>query len=212
MRPRPPKSILPYSGEESDEARMGPMFLPAPELVEWLTKTFIDDDAPLHNEEHAHLRVAHIGALWTNAPNSRNGRTIVGQAERGKAGGSMGKWQKAKLAMLSQQWFGLTEPDFVLTFDAGYAVACNDAAFCALVEHELTHCAQEQDEFGAPKFKGDSGMPVFTIKGHDVEEFVGIVRRYGAIDPQVAAMVAAAGETPLIPGASIASVCGTCVK
>jgi hypothetical protein len=36
------------------------------------------------------------------------------------------------------------------------------------------------DEFGCPKFNRQTGLPVFGMIGHDVEEFVGIVRRYGA--------------------------------
>jgi len=48
------------------------------------------------------------------------------------------------------------------------------------LEHELYHIVQSVDEFGAPKFNRDTGMPTLTLRGHDVEEFVGVVRRYGA--------------------------------
>ncbi|MQV21573.1 hypothetical protein GHK65_14775 [Sinorhizobium meliloti] len=37
-----------------------------------------------------------------------------------------------------------------------------------------------------------SGAPVFTIRGHNVEEFVGVVRRYGANAAGVRAIVDAA--------------------
>ena len=30
------------------------------------------------------------------------------------------------------------------------------------------------------KFNKDTGQPVLTLRGHDVEEFTGVVRRYGA--------------------------------
>ncbi|UIK01498.1 hypothetical protein LZK82_26610 (plasmid) [Rhizobium leguminosarum] len=31
-------------------------------------------------------------------------------------------------------------------------MSASDAQACALMEHELSHCAQELDDFGAPKF------------------------------------------------------------
>jgi len=52
----------------------------------------------------------------------------------------------------------------------------------------------ERDAFGAPKFKKSTGLPSFTLRGHDVEEFVGVVRRYGAAAAGVQAMIDAAAE------------------
>jgi hypothetical protein len=69
-------------------------------------------------------------------------------------------------------WFG-DVPDFIITIDAEYAMSCSDAEFCALIEHELYHAAQETDPFGAPKFRKSTGLPVFTLRGHDIEEFIG---------------------------------------
>ncbi|WP_267902481.1 putative metallopeptidase [Sinorhizobium meliloti] len=42
--------------------------------------------------------------------------------------------------------------------------------------------------------------PVFTVRGHDVEEFVGVVRRYGADAAGVRAIVDAANRPPEIAG------------
>lgn len=55
-----------------------------------------------------------------------------------------------------------------------------------------------------------SGRPVFVIRGHDVEEFVGVVRRYGADAAGVRAMVDAANQKPEIARVQIAHACGTC--
>lgn len=52
-------------------------------------------------------------------------------------------------------------------------------------------------------------MPKLGIRGHDVEEFVGIVRRYGAGD--TAKFVAAAQRAPEVGHADIARACGTCI-
>ena len=201
-RPLPPHSVCDEAGRDQ--------FVPAPEIIEWARATFIDEGAALENPEHAHLQHARIGALWTNVPNSKNGRRIVGQCETGDPM-AMGKWAKAKARCQVEQWFGLI-PDFILTFDADYAAQCSDLEWCALVEHELLHAAQDTDGFGAPKFSKATGRPCFTIRGHDVQEFTSIVRRYGADAAHVREFVEAAQGSPLIGNASIAQACGVCVK
>lgn len=169
-------------------------------------ETFIEAGAPLYNDDHRHLNSASLGALWTNVSNSRAGRRIVGQCEMGLP--PAGKWTRARFERQLLDWFREV-PDFVLTFDAGYATECSDAEFMALVEHELYHAGQERDEFGAPKFR-KSGLPAFAMRGHDVEEFVGIVRRYGADAAHVGDLVDAASKKPEIANVSIAQACGTC--
>ncbi|RCW78836.1 hypothetical protein C7476_12122 [Phyllobacterium bourgognense] len=141
-------------------------------MVEWVRATFIEDDGKLFNPDHLHLQSASIGMLWTNVSNSRKGRRIVGQCEEGQPSGTMGKWGKARAEEQIVGWFGHV-PDFILTFNADYALSCSDAEFCALVEHELYHAAQETDPFDAPKFRKSTGLPAFTLRGHDIEEFIG---------------------------------------
>jgi len=139
----------------------GPTFVPAPELESWLRSTFIEEGATLQNEDHFHLRYAEIGVRWTSIENSRHGRRVVGQAERGDPT-AMGRWAKARAELQVTEWFGEI-PDFILTFDASYAAICSDAEFCSLVEHELAHCGIERDAFGAPKFRRSTGLPAFTL-------------------------------------------------
>ncbi|MHC2797172.1 hypothetical protein ACVINZ_006184 [Mesorhizobium jarvisii] len=197
QRPLPPAELL-----EANEIK----FVAAVELAQWALATFIVEEASLRNDDHRHLNQANIGALWTNVPNGRAGRSIIGQAERGLP--PAGKWLRARIERQILDWFG-DVPDFILTFDAHYASQCSDDEFCALVEHELYHCGQERDMFGQPKFR-KSGLPAFTIRGHDVEEFVGVVRRYGADAAGVREMVDAAKAGPEIANVSIAQACGTC--
>lgn len=199
MRPMPPSEIV--------DTYLG-VFVPAPEVTAWLRETFIDEGAELENEDHAHLRSAEIGVLWTSVANGRHQRRIVGQCEVGEPR-AMGKWSKARAEQQIIEWFG-DVPDFILTFDANYSAQASDDEFCALVEHELYHAGQERDEFGAPKFT-KAGTPKFTMRGHDVEEFVGVVRRYGADAAGVRALVDAAARAPSVARVSIAQACGTCV-
>jgi hypothetical protein len=197
-RPTPAEEMFDNSGE--------PVFIPAPDLIEWARETFISDASPIFNEDHRHLAWASIGALWTNVPNGRAGRRIIGQCEMGLP--PMGKWGRARVERQLLDWFGEV-PNFVITFDAEYARDCGDAEFMALVEHELYHAGQERDPFGAPKFR-KNGLPAFAIRGHDVEEFVGVVRRYGAGAAGVQEMVEAANAGPAIADVKIAQACGTC--
>jgi hypothetical protein len=200
-RPRPPVLVLDAPP---------PLFIADPELEKWLRATFLDEGGELANPDHAHLQHGVIGCLWTNVENSRRGRMVVGQCEEGQPSAMQGKWRSGRAEQQLTDWFGLV-PDFVLTFDARYCADCEDAAFCALVEHELYHAAQDRDAYGAPKFSKATGKPIFALRGHDVEEFVGVVRRYGAQAAGVAALVEAASQRPTISRASIGHACGTCL-
>jgi len=198
-RPGVPSVIL--------EDQSSPVFIPSPELIAWAREAFIDEGAALLNEDHRHLRWASIGALWTNVPNGRAGRRVVGQCEMGLP--PTGKWGRARIERQLLDWFGEV-PTFLLTFDAEYASSCSDAEFMALVEHELYHAGQERDVFGAPRFSKQTGKPIYGIRGHDVEEFVGVVRRYGASAAHVEELVAAASAEPEIARVDVARACGTC--
>ncbi len=199
-RPRPPRHL---------SLRYPDAFAPAPEMQAWAQAALIDDAGPVHNPDHGHLADAHLGFLWTNVENARGGRQVVGQAEVLSPRG--GKWQVARVEHQLREWFG-DVPDFIITLDAVYAAAVDDPTFCALVDHELYHCGQMMRD-GEPVFHRD-GSPRFAMRGHDAEEFVGVVRRWGvgAAAGGVAALVAAARERPSIARAAIAGACGTCLK
>jgi hypothetical protein len=173
-----------------------------------LRSTFIVDDGPLHNPVHAHLLHASIGVLWTSAENGRHGKTIVGQAEHDPPN-VMGRWARARAQQQLEQWFGTAALDFLITLYAPYAAECSDAEFCALIEHELGHCGQARDIFGVPKFSR-TGLPVYAMRGHDIEQFTFVVARYGANAAGVRAMIEAAKDAPQVDDASLQIACGSC--
>ncbi|MCO8161064.1 hypothetical protein NJC38_02720 [Pseudomonas sp. 21LCFQ010] len=196
-RPVPPASLL-----ES-------VFLtlePAPEVWEWISAEILADTGSIHNEDHAHLIGANIGVLWASESFAKQGRVVLGQAEQvmHRAGG----WQKARMEQQMREWFG-EEPEFIITLAADYCAQCSDAEFCSLVEHELYHLAHKPDKYGAPAFTKE-GMPKLEIHGHDVEEFVGVVRRYGA-SQDVQALIDAASKPPEVARINISRACGTCL-
>lgn len=182
-------------------------FTPAPEIIAWAHRTILAPGGPIHNPDHVHLVDADLAFLWAPATFEKAGRTVLGQAEQAmfRAGG----WQKARQEQQMIEWFGRV-PAFLITLAADYCASCSDADFCALVEHELYHIGQSLDEFGAPAFD-KAGLPKLRIVGHDVEEFVGVVARYGP-SADVRRLVAAAGAAPAVPRLDIARACGCCLK
>jgi hypothetical protein len=196
-RPMPPDALF-----ESPFAS----FAPAVGMREWASTTFITEAAALRNEDHSHIEHAEIEFLWASQGFVKQGRTVLGQCE--EVTFRSGPWQKGRQEQQMREWFGAV-PYFVITLDAEYSRTCSDAEFCALVEHELYHVGHAKDEFGAPAFtKG--GTPKLCMRGHDVEEFVGVVRRYGA-SKDVQKMIDAAKAVPEVATINIARACGTCL-
>ncbi|USU02982.1 putative metallopeptidase [Pseudomonas siliginis] len=201
-RPMPPESLL----DLSELSSLGIRLSPAPEVWEWLQAEILADTGSIHNEDHAHLVDADVRVMWASAAFTKNGRTVVGQAEQVafRAGG----WQKARMEQQMLDWFG-DVPAYIITLAADYCAQCSDADFCALVEHELYHIAQATDQYGAPKFTQE-GLPKLEMRGHDVEEFVGVVRRYGT-SAQVQELVDAANNPAEVGKLNISRACGTCL-
>lgn len=181
-------------------------YTPAPEVLDWVRAEIFAEGGRLHNPDHAHLIDADIRFLWAPEGFNKAGRTVLGQCE--EVTFRCGPWQKGRQQQQMADWFGMV-PQFLITLDASYCLTCSDVEFCALVEHELYHAAQERDEFGSPAFTKD-GMPKLMIKGHDVEEFVGVVRRYGA-GADVQRLIDAAKGAPEVAKLNIARACGTCL-
>ncbi|WP_369916529.1 putative metallopeptidase [Xanthomonas sp. NCPPB 3005] len=200
-RPLPPAELY---GLDLDDLAM--RFQPAPQVWEWIEAEVLAEDGRIHNPDHAHLQGADVAVLWAGSSFTKQGRTVVGQAElvAFRAGG----WQRARMVRQMVDWFGRV-PEVVITLAADHSAHCSDVEWCALVEHELYHIAQEADAFGAPRFRKD-GTAVLTMRGHDVEEFVGVVRRYGA-GAEVQRLVAAANGRPEVAHLDIARSCGTCL-
>lgn len=204
QRPMPPAEALEF-------AEYGPM-IPDPAVTEWLHREIVAETGALHNPDHAHLQHAHIGVLWAGCGNASKGRMVLGMAEMPRF--LCNRWQRARQEQQIDDWFGYM-PDFLITLDAHYcADAADDRMFAALLEHELYHCGQAKDEFGQPKFNQDTGIPTWTIRGHDVEEFVGVVRRYGVghSEGALAQMVAAGNAPPEVANVDISRACGTCLR
>jgi hypothetical protein len=201
-----PRDPLPRPVPPLEQLGPLPNFLPAPDVLAWLKATFLDPDSQLFNQDHEHLGSADLGILWTNVANAKQMRSVVGQAEMPVSRG--GRWAKARADIQLEAWFGMV-PDFVITLDATYCAQAPDDQWCALVEHELYHCGQDRDEFGLPKFT-KLGKPVFAMRGHDIEEFVGVARRYGMEATGLASLHEALSSPRAVQATQVSWACGTC--
>lgn len=199
-RPYPPAELV-------EEFTPYIKLMPATGIHEWVTEQILDGNGSLHNPDHSHLIDADIAFMWAASAFSKKGRTVLGQAEEVvmRAGG----WQKARMEQQMYGWFG-HKPDYIITLAADFCSECSDLEFCALLEHELYHIAHKTDEFGAPEFYRDTGKPKLCMRGHDVEEFVGVVRRYGA-STDVQEIIDAASQPAEVAKINIARACGTCL-
>lgn len=183
---------------------------PAIALASFTLEALLTPASPLYNVEHDHLLTAKIGFLFTDEPAQRKGKDIMGQAEMpGQMSGS--PWAKARAIQQICDWFN--EPqDFLITLYAPYVLTIPPILQMALLEHELYHCGHVHDAQGIPKFKQD-GSPVFGIRGHDVEEFVGVARRYkvsaGAGVEFAKALLLGDPELDLT---TISAICATCIR
>ena len=202
FRPRPPANLTNPEGLLSYIA-----IIPANEVYRWVSDNILMESGHLYNPDHFHLHAADIAFMWASNAFDKRGHTVLGQCEEVmlRAGG----WQKARMEQQMHEWFGRI-PKFIITLAADYCEQCNALEFCALVEHELYHIAQATDDYGAPKFNKETGMPVLKLRGHDVEEFVGVVRRYGA-SKDVQEMVDAANRPAEVAHIDVARACGTCM-
>ena len=182
------------------------LFLPAPDVKQWLTECYLED-GPLFNADHSHLLLADIGVLWTSAQHEKNMRRASGTAEIPNVSGK--SWVKARERFQLERWFGKI-PDFLLTFDAVDAAEAEDWDWCALVDHELYHCAQQLDRYGSPRWMGP--VPVWGIRGHDVEQHLGVTERWGLVTESERKMVDLASRRPLIAQAQLSLACGLCLR
>ena len=200
----PPQSLLDLDPKEP----LG--FEPAHELKEWILKTFIDEGGELYNPDHMHISPWDddlFMVLWASSGFKKSEKVVLGQTE--KFAPMAGGWRKMRQEKQMIDWFGCV-PNFIITIDAWFAHNASDTDFCALIEHELYHVGAKKDEDGNYHISPSTGEYKYYLRPHDVEEFHGVVQRYGA-SPDVQKMVELANDGPTIGKAKIAHACGTCL-
>ncbi|EXI35466.1 hypothetical protein KTH76_02195 [Acinetobacter baumannii] len=208
IRPFPPQELIDKADEE-EAIRLAP----APDLMNWVIANFLTIGGPLHNPDHDHIaELIHdneefLAFAWASSACMAKKRMVLGQCE--KVLFNQGGWKKARQEQQMRDWFGYV-PVYLITIDASYCDQATDRDFCALIEHELYHIGVERDEDGDPLISEMTGLPKHYLAGHDVEEFVGVVKRWGA-DESVKRLIEVAKQAPFVSDVNISKCCGTCL-
>lgn len=180
---------------------------PCPELTEWIGQMFLTPEQCYYNADHEHLADLRYECLWTNLEYNKSGQRIIGTAELADKGGN--PWAAQRWHQQVESWYGYV-PDFILTFDAIWLSEAEPVQICALVEHELYHCYFALDKYGNPKLDKYGGLKP-ALRPHDVEEFVGVVRRYGLVTSDAhKEMAEAIIAGPTIAAHELRGMCGVC--
>jgi hypothetical protein len=200
-------------------------FVPAPELATWAKTVFLTEVSDLYSDTHREIEEARIAYLWAEPENARSGRIVLGTAATPRPPQGGDAWARARFWYQVDSWFASwwasesgdheeefpLRPDFLITVSAPGWLSLEDVDALRLVKHELLHCRQQVDQFGAPKFHAQTGEPLYRIQGHDSETFVEEVEWFGP-DADTALVVEAASRPPLAGRASISRVCGSCLR
>jgi hypothetical protein len=144
--------------------------------------------------EHQHLKDgdATIDFLFRVHERIENGRLVLGSAHLPQVTGKLRDCFEWMLESTLGRF-----PDFLIVLDKGYWDESDARLREILIYHELLHCGQKLDMWGAPRFTR-TGEPMWCIRGHDIEEFNETVTRYGQWSEAIRSFVTAAGGTPLI--------------
>lgn len=207
-RPFPQTEFIDQA-EEEEAIRI----IAAPELKEWVITNFLTLGGELHNPDHDHIaELLHddetfLAFAWASSAFTRAKRMVLGQCE--KVMFNQGGWKKARQEQQMRDWFGFV-PIYLITIDANFCEQASDREFCALIEHELYHIGVERDGDGEIIYSDHTGLPKHYLAGHDVEEFVGVVKRWGPSD-DIKRLVEVAKQAPFVSEKNIATSCGTCL-
>lgn len=208
IRPFPPQDLL-DKAEEDEAIRL----VPAPDLMNWVITNFLTVGGLLHNPDHDHIaELLHdneefLAFAWASSAFKSKQAMVLGQCE--KVMFNQGGWKKARQEQQMRDWFGFI-PTYLITIDATFCDKANDSEFCALFEHELYHIGVECDEDGEMIFSSSTGLPKHYLAGHDVEEFIGVTKRWGA-SKSVKRLVEVAKNLPFVSNLDISKCCGNCV-
>ena len=208
IRPFPPTDFMDQA-EEEEAIRL----IPAPDLKKWVVANYLTIGGPLYNPEHDHIpELLHdneefLAFAWASSAYKSKQAMVLGQCE--KVMFNVGGWRKARQEQQMRDWFGFV-PTYLITVDASFCERANDTEFCYLLEHELYHIGVMRDEDGEIVYSDSSGLPKHYLAGHDVEEFIGVVKRYGP-SKNVKRLIEVAKNPPFVSNLDISKCCGNCV-
>ena len=111
----------------------------------------------LITQYHTHLVNSKFAFLFVNKDMTRKGKIAIATVEK-----------------INAKFKALTELDFLITISYPKWKELSDKQQMAVMDHELTHCLVEDSE-------EPGGDTKFKIIPHSIEEFFGIIDRYGLV-------------------------------
>jgi hypothetical protein len=139
----------------------------------------IASDIILDVAEYSPLLNVEIRYVWRDEHTTSKGAPVFGKAR--------------KISGLNAHLAGAREPAsglFVVEIAADLWPKLEADQRRALVDHELAHLHVDYDD--------ETGEPMLSVRGHDVEEFNSVVRRHGAWRPELSLMAELAGQQRLL--------------
>jgi hypothetical protein len=137
--------------------------------------------AELILEVHGHLSEAKICYLFrTDEWTKKGGRYVYGKASK-----------------VPEQWRYLSGYDLLVVINQSVWTTLTPERRAALVDHELCHFERIDDAAGNVKS--------WTLVDHDVEEFIGVVRRHGLWKEDVSELVKAGQQMQIFDGLKVVS-------
>lgn len=134
-------------------------------------------------DHYEHLQECRIAYLVTDEDIRMQGRDKAGFVIMPTAMGQNGKIFDYVLA----EYFGFIDecyevpvaPDVVMVISQDVWEGYNSIQRVCLICHELMHIAHAETKDGEQRYNEEDGRPVFTLLGHDVEEFTAIAAMFG---------------------------------
>jgi hypothetical protein len=111
----------------------------------------------VRREYHPELLDASFIVLTRSPAAQKGGKTVLGSVKKASA---------------EAQGLAGEGADYILTLSLNDWNALRDRQRRALLDHELCHCVGEEDE--------ETGEMKWKLRGHDIEEFTDVIRRWGA--------------------------------
>ncbi len=195
----------------------GSRFERAEDLEHYVRTEFTARGGLFWDLEHSHLQTATIGIVWSNARHVVKGAEKAGTMELLPDPMTEPKtWAEARQRDYLTGVYGGDWPRWQMTLSGVWAWRYDDRQFFGLVDHELCHAGIARDEFGAPRFNSRTEEPLWKLRPHDVETFVGTAERWGAHAAGAAELVAASLREPrfdFVPGKNFTpAACAACQR
>jgi Putative phage metallopeptidase len=141
-------------------------------------------------KEHEHLQAANIGYVFRDDELRRHGKVIAAEAimvdrilQAEKRWGRIVKWALQHHILKVDAL-----PDLLILIDRNMWSGYDADQKLALIDHELSHCWYETEEDGETQKFSRDGSPKWALRGHDVEEFCGVIARRGLWNAQLVEM------------------------